>query len=159
MLFPALWAYRTSVKTATDFTPFHLVFGEEAVLPIECEIPSLQLAVELLPDTQPLEQRLIMLERTFEHHRVAFQTLEAAKKHTKAQYDRKLHPRNFHEGDLVLVYDQAHDVLGHGKFDSLWLGPYIIIKDLDKGAYLLEDFKGNPLPNPRNALYLKKYYP
>ena len=56
MLFPALWAYRTSIKTSTSFTPFHLVFGEEAVLPIECEITSLQLAVELPPDTQPLEQ-------------------------------------------------------------------------------------------------------
>ena len=56
MLFPDLWAYRTSVKTATRFTPFHLVFGEEAALMIECEIPSLHLAVELLPDTQPLEQ-------------------------------------------------------------------------------------------------------
>ena len=63
------------------------------------------------------------------------------------------------KGDLVLVCDQAHDVLGHGKFDSLWLGPYVISKGLGKGAYLLEDFEGNPLPNPRNALYLKKYYP
>ena len=56
MLFPALWAYRTSVKTATGFTPFHLVCGEEAFLPIECEIPSLHLVVELLPDTQPIEK-------------------------------------------------------------------------------------------------------
>ena len=105
MLFPSLWAYRTSVKTATEFTPFHLVFGEEAVLPIECEIPSLHLAVELLPDTQHLEQRLIMLECASEDCRVALQTIEAAKKRTKAQYDRKVHPRTFHEGDLVLVYD------------------------------------------------------
>ena len=159
MLFPALWACQTSFKTATGFTPFHLVFGEEAVLPIECEIPSLQLAVELLPDTQPLEQRLIMLEHASEDRRVALQTMEAAKKCTKAQYDRKVQPRTFHEGDLVLVYDQAHDVLGHGKFDSLWLGPYIISKDLGKGAYFLEDFEGHSLPNPRHALYLKKYYP
>ena len=46
-----------------NHNPPHLVFGEEVVLPIECEIPSLHLAVELLPDTQPLEQRIIMLER------------------------------------------------------------------------------------------------
>ena len=154
-----MWAYRTSVKTATGFTPFHLVFGKEAVLPIECEIPSLHLAVELLPDTQPLEQQLIMLKRASKDRLVALQTLEATKKHTKAQYDRKFHPRTFHEGDLVLVYDQAHDTLGHGKFDSLWLGPYVISKDLGKGAYLLEDFEGHILPNPRNALYLKRYYP
>ena len=40
MLFSALWAYRTSAKTSTGFTPFQLVYGLEAVLPIECEIPS-----------------------------------------------------------------------------------------------------------------------
>ena len=100
-----------------------------------------------------------MPEHASEDRRVALQTMEAAKKRTKSQYDRKFQPRTFHEGDLILVYDQAHDVLGHGKFDSLWLGPYIISKDLGKGAYLLEDFEVNPLPNPRNALYLKKYYP
>jgi hypothetical protein len=50
MLFSALWAYRTSVKSATGFTPFRLVYGMEAILPIECEIPSLKLAVELFTE-------------------------------------------------------------------------------------------------------------
>jgi hypothetical protein len=54
--FSALWAYRTSTKTATDFTPFQLVYLLEVVLPIECEIPSLKLAVELLLDTSPEEE-------------------------------------------------------------------------------------------------------
>ncbi|MCO5554568.1 hypothetical protein L7F22_008098 [Adiantum nelumboides] len=31
----ALWAYRTAVKTGTGFTPFHLVYGKEALLPVE----------------------------------------------------------------------------------------------------------------------------
>jgi hypothetical protein len=35
MLFSVLWAYRTAVKTTTGFTPFHLVHGVEATLPIE----------------------------------------------------------------------------------------------------------------------------
>jgi hypothetical protein len=35
MLYLALWDYRTSVKTRTDFSPFQLVYGLEAVLPIE----------------------------------------------------------------------------------------------------------------------------
>ena len=48
MLFSSLWAYRTSAKTTTDFTPFQLVYGEEVVFPIECDIPSLKLDIELL---------------------------------------------------------------------------------------------------------------
>lgn len=38
---PALWAYCTSIHTPTGATPFALVFGVEAILPIEVEIPSL----------------------------------------------------------------------------------------------------------------------
>jgi transposase InsO family protein len=35
MLFSALWYYRTIVKTATGFAPFHLIYGIEGTLPIE----------------------------------------------------------------------------------------------------------------------------
>jgi hypothetical protein len=58
MLFSALWAYRTSVKSATGFTPFQLVYGIEVVLSIECEIPSLKLAIELLPNTSTEEEHV-----------------------------------------------------------------------------------------------------
>ena len=36
----ALHAYRTGVRTSTGETPYSLVYGMEAVLPIEIEIPS-----------------------------------------------------------------------------------------------------------------------
>jgi hypothetical protein len=61
ILFSALWAYRTSVKSTTGFTPFWLVYGLKAILPIECEIPSLKLAVELLLNTYVEEERLLYL--------------------------------------------------------------------------------------------------
>ena len=35
-----LWAYRTTPKRATGETPFTLVFGIEAVIPAEVELPS-----------------------------------------------------------------------------------------------------------------------
>ena len=62
MLFSTLWAYHTSMKDATTFTPFQLVYGLEATLPIECEIPSLKLAIELLPSTTLVEECLLYLE-------------------------------------------------------------------------------------------------
>jgi hypothetical protein len=79
MLYPTLWAYRTSVKTSTSFSPFQLVHGVESILPIECEIPSLRLAVKLLPDTFDLEQCLIHLESLDEQHRDASMTIEENK--------------------------------------------------------------------------------
>lgn len=42
----ALWAYRTSIRTPTGLEPFSLVYGTEAVLPVEIEIPSLRVLIE-----------------------------------------------------------------------------------------------------------------
>ena len=62
MLYLALWAYRTNLKTTTEFSPFQLVHGVEAVTPIECEIPSLRIAIHVLPDTTEMEECLLHLE-------------------------------------------------------------------------------------------------
>eukprot|EP00253_Pinus_taeda_P015971 PITA_15971 len=142
MLFSALWAYQTSVKTSTRFTPFQLVYGLEVVLPIECEIPSLQIAVQLLPATSKEEKCLLYLAQLDENRRNAALAVETHVKRMKAQYDRNVTPRNFSEGDLVLLYDQANDKLGAGKFVPMWHGPYIAKRKLAKGAYELEDFDG-----------------
>ncbi|KAL0340426.1 UNVERIFIED_CONTAM: hypothetical protein Sradi_4559400 [Sesamum radiatum] len=42
----ALWAYRTTVRTPTQATPYALVYGVEAVLPLEQQIPSLRIAIQ-----------------------------------------------------------------------------------------------------------------
>ena len=39
-LLETLWAYRSSTKTATSFSPFSLVYGTEAISPIELLVPT-----------------------------------------------------------------------------------------------------------------------
>ena len=39
-LLETLWAYRSSAKTATGFSPFSLVYGTEAISPFELLIPT-----------------------------------------------------------------------------------------------------------------------
>ena len=41
-----LWAYRTSFHTSTRANPYSLVYGMEAVLPVEIEMGSLRVALE-----------------------------------------------------------------------------------------------------------------
>eukprot|EP00253_Pinus_taeda_P012028 PITA_12028 len=103
-----------------------LVYYLEENLPIECEIPSLKLAIELLPNTSPEEEQLIHLERLDETHRIAAMVIEAQKKQVKANFDQTVSPRTFVEGDLVLLYNQANDKLGVGKFKPMWHGPCIV---------------------------------
>ena len=130
----------------------------EAVTPIECEIPSLKIAVHVLPDTTELEERLVHLEHLDEQRRDALTANQAHKNRVKTQYDKSVKPRVFSEGELVLLWDQGKEPLGEGKFKAMCLGPYVVSKILSKGAYELVDFHGNKLLEPRNGLYLKKYY-
>ena len=125
---------------------------------VECEIPSLKLVVELLPDTFAEEEHLLYLERLDETHLLAALVIEAQKKRVKAHFDQSVSPRSFIKGDLILLYDQAHDKLGAGKFQPMWHGPYIVKHVLKNGAYELIYYEGVPLAQPRNGLYLKKYY-
>ena len=45
-LFESLWAYRVTVRTPMQATPFSLVYGSEAVLPLEVQLPSLRVAIQ-----------------------------------------------------------------------------------------------------------------
>ena len=78
--------------------------------------------------------------------------------HVKVQYDKSIRPRKFSEGDLVLLWDQVKEPLGGGEFHPMWHGPYVVKWVLEKGAYELFDYEGTALVEPRNGLYLKKYY-
>jgi transposase InsO family protein len=84
-LFSALWAYRTSVNNAIGFTPFQLVYGIEAILPIECEIPSLKIKVELMPHTSFEEERFLHLTRLDETRRDVSLVNEIYQKRIKHQ--------------------------------------------------------------------------
>jgi hypothetical protein len=120
MLFLELWAYHTSTNIATGFTPFQLVYGLEVVLSIECEISSLNIVVELFPNTFVDEECLLYLASLDEQHCDSTLANEAHKKQVKSKYGKSTCPPVFSKGDLVLVYDQDHDTLGVGKFESIW---------------------------------------
>jgi hypothetical protein len=44
-LYESLWAYHVTVRTPTQATPYSLVYGSEAVLPLEIQLPSLRVAI------------------------------------------------------------------------------------------------------------------
>ncbi|MCO5548506.1 hypothetical protein L7F22_001966 [Adiantum nelumboides] len=99
----ALWAYRTSFKVSTQFTPYHLVYVQEALLPIEVELGSLRvLARETTSSKEKLEQRILDLQR-LELDREAitdYYITQANKK--REEFNNKVKEKKLEEGMLVM---------------------------------------------------------
>lgn len=61
-----LWAYHTSICTPTSATPYSLVYGVKAILPLEVKIPSLKVFLQHLIDDEAYrvsrQHRLEMLD-------------------------------------------------------------------------------------------------
>ena len=102
-----------------------------------------------------MEEHLVHLEQLDEQLWDDLEALQINKCHTKVQYNKSVCPRRFSAGDLVLLWDQAKEPLGAGKFNPMWHGPYVVKWVLEKGAYELVDYEGTTLVEPRNGLYLK----
>ena len=54
-----VWKHGTRKRIATGATPYSLVFGDEVVIPLEIEIPSLRIALkDVMKELQHLEARM-----------------------------------------------------------------------------------------------------
>ena len=68
-LLEALWGYRITYKITTKHSPFKLVYGQKAILPIELEVPSLQIVIDKrLGDEIFLKYRYAILEKLDKLH-------------------------------------------------------------------------------------------
>ena len=93
----ALWAYRTTHRTPTQATPYSLVYGVEAVLSLESQIPSLRMAIqEGLTEKENAKLRLQELEALDERRLEAQQHLELGvgwKNRKPKKIDNRTEPR------------------------------------------------------------------
>ncbi|KAG8479126.1 hypothetical protein CXB51_028998 [Gossypium anomalum] len=155
----ALYAYRTSVRTSTGATPFSLVYGMEAVLPIEVEITSLRVLSELkLDEAEWIQYRYDQLNLIEEKRLKAIRNGQMYQRRMMRAYNKKFRPKVFHEGDLVLKKILPMQKYFRGKWMPNWEGPYVVKKAFSRGALILAEMDGKSLPNPINSDSIKRYF-
>nr|CAN66354.1 hypothetical protein VITISV_004958 [Vitis vinifera] len=152
-----LWAYRTTPGRPTGNTPFALTYGMDAVIPTEIGLPTTRTDAAKQKDANmELGRNLDWADEVRESAAIRMADYQ---QRASAHYNRKVRPKNFKNGTLVLrkVFENTTEV-GAGKFQANWEGPYIVSKANENGAYHLQKLDGTPLLRPWNVSNLKQYY-
>ncbi|KAL3694202.1 hypothetical protein R1sor_007853 [Riccia sorocarpa] len=133
-----LWAMRTAYKATTNHTPFHMVYGVEALVPMEFIVPTLRIATEYnLNPEGILQRRLKELLKLEESREQAFSHQCAVQERRKRYIDKHRKMFNFKKDDKVL-HCVTTGKIKRRKLKYIWEGPYTVLEVLENGNICIE---------------------
>nr|KYP55843.1 Retrovirus-related Pol polyprotein from transposon opus [Cajanus cajan] len=156
-LFEVLWAYRCTPQSTTRETPFRLMYGTDAMIPVEVGEPSFRcIHFNENSDEVSIRAEIDTVEETRNQARVV---VEACRQRMTRRFNTTLNKREFKEGDLVWrVQGTARRNPREGKLAANWDGPFRIRHNLQNGVYKLEELSGKVIPRTWNSTHLKTYF-
>jgi hypothetical protein len=129
----AVWSHNTTVCRVTNFTPFWLLLGAEAVLSKEIKHQSLRTTADAPPCPNKAEEKDVLGSDRLK----AVTNLHRYQDETRNWRDPKVKKRDFDMGNLVLLRSPC--TMSSGKLESKWEGSYVIIEKMRPGAYRITD--------------------
>eukprot|EP00253_Pinus_taeda_P023948 PITA_23948 len=155
----ALWADRITKKKATSKSPFELVYGLDVTLHVHLKLPAYHLLQHFSTNKDVVQNRIDQIVELDEACRTTFDTICKNQSNIKKSFDKSSRSRSLQVGDMVLLWDRKNEKPGkHKKFDSLWLGPYIIRDIAGQNSFHLSRLDGEPLDLPANGQMLKLFF-
>ena len=98
----AFWGYRTSIGSFIGSTPYSLVYGIEAVLPIEMGVRSLRTILESeIFEADWLQSRYDQLCMLDEKRLKALYHIQGYQRRLRKAFDKKVRTKDLKLGDLV----------------------------------------------------------
>jgi transposase InsO family protein len=130
----AMFVARTSVHSATQFSPAFLTYGRELAM------PWLSVRVESESDSnKPEDFALEMAQRLSGAYELAAQNSKEAAERARDQKQLSCVPRDVEVGDLVLIRDYRPMIGKSRKLAHKWRGPYRVVDQRSIVTYDLED--------------------
>src|SRR6266508_860772 len=158
----ALWAHKISRHGATKVTPYELVYGQEAVLPVEVNLAALRFAKQNGLSAEDY-QSLMMdnIDEVADKCMIALKDIEKEKLRVATAYNKKVKLKNFQVSDLVwkVILPIGSRDRKIGKWYPSWEGPFKIARVVPRNSYLVKSMLGNLLPRALYGKYLKNFYP
>jgi hypothetical protein len=151
-LINVVWSHNTTISRSTGFTPFKLLFGDEAITPEEAKAGSIR-TVASVEDEADYSVEKDDIEG------IRLQAVENINKYqakTIKWRDRKVRLKNIKPGHLVLRRVANPDTVG--KLQLKWEGPFLVVSSSRPGSYRLKDMDGSDIPRSWNADELRLYY-
>ena len=139
-----IWAHNTTVSRSTNFTPFKLLYGEEAMTHEEIKFEGPRTNVQIIEEEEQVTSKYLLEEEGMK----TIQKLEKYQKETKNWYNKKVGPRQLSLGDFVLKRKRNEDTVG--KFQQKWEGPYLISRTNKMGAFHLANMNGEEIDHTWN---------
>ena len=128
-----LWAYRMTPRAPTGETPFSLSYGSEVIILVETTLQSFWIDhFTELANSDQRRTNLDLLEETRVH---AGLKMAIYRQRMVQHYNKRLKPRSFTMGDLVLHKAEVSQSTDQGKFSPNWEGPYKVIEVVRPGTY------------------------
>ncbi|XP_070005616.1 uncharacterized protein [Nicotiana sylvestris] len=147
------------VHTSTGETSYLLVYGTESVIPAEVEIPSLRIIQEAeISDAEWIRSRYEKLALIDRKRMNAVCQGQFYQNRMSRAFNKKVRPRQFAPGQLVLKRIFPHQDEAKGIFSPNCQGPYMVHRVLTGGALILIEMDGEVWPKPINSDAVKKYY-
>ena len=122
---PVAYAMNTMVCRTTGFSPYEMVFGRTALLPVDLTLPIPEVTSKgMQGQIQTLQYKLQCLEKMIQERDAHMKRIY------KEEHDRKAGHEVYQPGDLCWVYTPSSGAkLGPGKkLLNAWIGPYQVIK-------------------------------
>eukprot|EP00253_Pinus_taeda_P025248 PITA_25248 len=154
----ALWAYRTTWRNTTGHSPYEIGYGKEVLLPIEFQVKTFKMAVQLGMDLSKAQRhRMMQLNELDEIRQEAIVRTNLVQYQRVKWHDKYIKEKKFQEGDWALLFDSKFKDF-KGKFQTHWLGPYEIDKVFSNGVVRIKTIDEYQTPLIVNGHRLKIYH-
>jgi hypothetical protein len=140
---------------------FELVYGQEAVLPVEINLNVVRFARQNDLTVDDYYNSMIdNIDKLTDKRVTALGEIEKDKIMVVKAYNQ-VKTKSFQVGDLIwkTVLPLRSKDRKFEKWSSNWEGPYKVTQVISGNAYLLQTLQGNDLPKMLKGRFLKQYHP
>lgn len=144
----AFFADKVTVRRATGFSPYFLLYGTLPVLPLDLTEASFLIDDfhQGMSTAELLAARIRQLQKKPEDLAAAAEVLKKSRLRSKEQFERRFRTRlikdSLETGTLVLIRNTRVEKEMNKKHKPRYLGPYEVVRRTAGGSYVIKELDG-----------------